>query len=233
MRLVVAGKTARSKRKSLAGQLVLVLLGLQLMFVTSFAAIDLPTGTGRNLIHAAHHSFALALSALPETLRKRLNCSYLISKDDDKPIRFSLYTPEIPVAVFLGYVLGRSLAPVVIALFVGMGLFGPLFGIHPFAGGGGFDYYSQPGFGYLLGMIAGSYSVGWITAERRSSFSQLAALVAGIVSIHVIGLAYLISSCLIFCIVQGVHHGPLWLPWVFELTAISPGILCHTTSFLD
>jgi biotin transporter BioY len=216
MRLVVAGNHSRVKRKSLAGQCVLVLLGLQLMFLSSFVAVDLPTGTGRNLIRAAQHSILGGVARLPLPWQERINRSYPNLLNETKPIRFSLYMPQVPVAIFLGYVLGRLIAPIAVGLFVLLGLFGPLIGINPFAGGGGFEYYSQPGFGYLLGMIAGSYVVGWITDERRTSLAQLWALAAGVTSVHLIGLVYLLGSCLIFTLVEGASSGPVWLPWVFE-----------------
>jgi biotin transporter BioY len=216
MRLVVAGNNSRVKRKSLAGQCVLVLLGLQLMFLSSFVAVELPTGTGHNLIRAAQHSLLGGIARLPLPWQERINRSYPKLLNETKPIRFSLYMPQVPVSIFLGYVLGRLIAPVAVGLFVLLGLFGPMIGVNPFVGGGGFEYYSQPGFGYLLGMIVGSYVVGWITDERRTSLAQIAALAAGVGSVHMIGLVYLLGSCLVFTLVEGVSSGPVWLPWVFE-----------------
>jgi biotin transporter BioY len=217
MRLVIAGNTPRVKRKSLAGQCVLVLLGLQVVFLSSFVALNLPTGTGHNLINSGRHYLAVAIKELPLTWQERLNSAYPINLTESKPIRYSIYVPEVPAAIFLGYVLGRQIAPLSIALFVLLGLFGPIFGINPFADGGGLDYYSHPSFGYLLGLIASSFIVGWITQERRSSFNQVLALVAGVLSAHLIGLTYLIGSCLLFAVLQGTNSGPTWLPWVFEL----------------
>ncbi len=216
MRLVVAGNNTRVKRKSLAGQCVLVLLGLQLMFLSSFAGLELPTGTGHNLMRAGQHALIGGVNKLPAAWQERINRSYPNLLNETKPIRYSLYIPQVPAAIFLGYVLGRSCASVAVGLFVLLGLFGPLLGINPFAGGGGFDYYTQPGFGYLLGMITGAYVVGWITEDRRTSLAQIAALVGGVFSVHTVGLTYLLGSCLIFTLVEGVSTGPVWLPWVFE-----------------
>ena len=216
MRLVVAGNISRIKRKSFAGQAVLVLLGSLLMFLASFVAVDLPAGTGHNLLNAGRHSVVTVVEKLPSQWQDKINQFYPTLLQETKPIRHVLYVPQVPVAIFLGYVLGRQIAPLSLGLFLLLGLIGPSLGINPFAGGGGFDYYSQPGFGYLLGMIASSYVVGFITEERRSSLSQILALLAGVFTVHMVGLTYIVSSCLMFSLIEGVKNGPLWLPWVFE-----------------
>ena len=216
MRLVVAGRIPRIKRKSLAGQFVLVLIGLQMMFLTSFLAFDLPTGTGQNLLNTGRHTLAIALKLAPKQTQEKLKASHPDWFHQTKPLRTTVYTPLVPMAIFLGYVLGKPIGPISVLLFLLLGFLGPLFGINPFAGGGGLDYYMQPSFGYLLGLVAGSSFVGWITDERRTSFAQLVGLIGGVTSVHLIGLAYLLGSCLVLTIVQGVNNGPLWLPWVFE-----------------
>ena len=216
MRLVVASNISRVKRKSIAGQAVLVLLGLLLMFVVSFLAVDVPAGTGHNLLNAGRHSIVTVIEKLPPLWQDKINHMAPTLLQETKPIRHVLYVPQVPTAVFLGYVLGPQAAAMSIGSFLLLGLIGPSVGINPLAGGGGFDYYSQPGFGYLLGMIACAYVVGLITEERRSSISQVLALVAGVVTVHLIGLAYMVSSCLMFSLMEGVKNGPLWLPWVFE-----------------
>jgi hypothetical protein len=67
MRLLVAGRIPRIRRKSLAGQFVLVLIGLQMMFLTSFFALDLPTGTGHNLLNVGRRTLITAVKLLPRT----------------------------------------------------------------------------------------------------------------------------------------------------------------------
>ncbi len=195
---------------------MLVLFGLQMMFLTSFVALDLPTGTAQNLVNSGKQTLATACKLLPANTQEKIKISHPEIFEKTKPIRTNLYTPQAPMAIFLGYVLGRGIGPLCISLFVLLGLVGPLVGINPFAAGGGWDYYMQPGFGYLLGMIAGSAVVGWITEQRRTSLGQLLALVCGLLSIHLVGLSYLLGSGLVFFVVQGLNNGPSWLPWVFE-----------------
>jgi biotin transport system substrate-specific component len=120
------------------------------------------------------------------------------------------------MAIFLGYVLGKPIGPISVMLFLLLGFLGPLFGINPFAGGGGLDYYLQPSFGYLVGLFVGSWLISWVTEERRTSLAQLGGLIGGLLSVHLTGLIYLLASCLVLTVVQGVNNGPLWLPWVFE-----------------
>src|SRR5271156_2673684 len=111
MRLVIADHIPRIRRKSLAGQIVLVLIGLQMMFLTSFVALDLPTGTGQNLIHSGKNILATATKLLPEASREKIKLSHPEIFEKTKPIRTNLYTPQAPMAIFLGYVLGRGIGP--------------------------------------------------------------------------------------------------------------------------
>ncbi len=112
--------------------------------------------------------------------------------------------------------MGRALAPISLVLFLALGFLGPHIGICPLAGGGGLDYYVQPSFGYLLGLVLSAAFVGWVTEDRRNSLSQIAALLGGLSCVHLTGLAYLLGSCLVLTVIQGVNNGPIWLPWVFE-----------------
>ncbi len=68
--------------------------------------------------------------------------------------------------------------------------------MNPFASGGGLDYYSQPGFGYL-------------------SVRQVGALIGGLLTVHSIGLLYLMGSALVFSLLEGAAR-PEWLPWGFR-----------------
>lgn len=220
MQLVVANKKItripKVRKKSIAGQCVLVLLGLQVFFFSSFISLDLPTATGQNLIRWAQVQAAASLAEVPTAWMEKIG-TYVRIPDiaiPVKPVRMSLYTPQAPIAILLGYTLGFPIATISAAIFIVVGIIGPYFGVNPFAAGGGLDYYSQPGFGYLLGILAATFVVAKITGEKRTSFRQVAALVAGLVTVHAIGLLYLMGSALIFSVLEGAH--PEWLPWVFD-----------------
>lgn len=217
MRLVVAdGKVQRIKRKSLAGQGVLLLLALQILFLSSFVGLSLPTATGHNLLNVCRLRAQAVAHLLPAAWQSKLYKSFPELTPPVKQIRTDMYTPQAPVALFLGYAFGNPVAPIAAALFLAIGTIGPAFGIYLFASGGGLDYYSQPGFGYLIGMIAATYVVGRITGESRTSMRQIAALACGTFVLHFVGILYVLGASLIFAFVDGGRSGPEWLPWVFE-----------------
>jgi len=219
VRLVESGSKVhqRIKRKSLAGQCVLVLIGLQLLFVSSFVAVQLPTATEHNLINWGLLQGQCIVKLLPPLAQERLYKSCPVLAAPVKKLRYDAYTPQAPAAIFIGYVLGYPIATLAAALFLLIGTIGPFFGVYLFASGGGTDYYTQPGFGYLLGIVVATWLVGKITAaETRTSVRQLAALVAGMISLHAIGLVYVLGCSLFFGLTEGGASGPDWLPWVFE-----------------
>lgn len=197
---------------------MLVLLGLQVFFFSSFVAVPLPTATPRNLSRYFH---AQANEILAD-VRAHTQAKYLAKIEPYLPsvappdglTRFTLYAPQAPIAIFLGYVLGWPIATISAVLFILVGIVGPSFGVNPFAAGGGPDYYLQPGFGYLLGMVVATAVVAKIAGEKRTSLRQLGALGAGIVCLHLTGLVYLIGSALLFAIIDVFH--PEWLYWVFD-----------------
>ncbi|HEY9713610.1 MAG TPA: biotin transporter BioY [Chroococcales cyanobacterium] len=217
MRLVVAQRPEvrrlpRARRKSLAGQCVLLLLGLQLMFFSSFVGLTLPTPTGKNLQNFAREQAIAVLDCVPARWRVAAGDYWPNVPYPTKPVRYTTYTPQAPAAILLGYILGWPLATVGAGLFLLIGTAGPFFGINPLAAGGGPDYCLQPTFGYLLGLIAATAVVGMITRER-TSIRQILGWLAGVATIHALGLVYLLASSLIFNLFE---HAPRWIPWVFE-----------------
>lgn len=216
MRLELQPPTGKARKQSLIGQLAVVLVGVQIMFFGSFVSLNLPTATQRNLMAYLHNEQMEAYCMLPYKWREKLAERFGYLEGTAKDVRESLYVPLIPLAIFLGYVLGASLGTVAVALYLVLGLFAPATGIYPLACGGGLDYYNQPGFGYLLGAIAAAWCAGRATAKRRTSFRQSLAVLSGLLSAHLAGLTYLFGACLISLVSDGAHHFPQWRPWVFE-----------------
>ncbi|MBS1955819.1 MAG: biotin transporter BioY [Cyanobacteria bacterium SZAS-4] len=196
---------------------MLVLLGLQVFFFSSFIAFDLPTATGQNLKRWSELQASSSIDEIPAAVKLKINKVVPLPdiQPPTKPVRISLYSPQAPIAILLGYALGFPIATISAAIFILIGLVGPYFGLNPFASGGGLDYYSQPGFGYLLGILAATFVVAKITGEKRTSVRQVGALIAGLLTIHSIGLLYLMGSALLFSLLDGSAR-PEWLPWVFE-----------------
>lgn len=205
-----------TRRKSFLGQLVLVFTGLQIAFFGSFTCFDLPTGTGSNLYNYAHGQLrALALLA-PRDVEAKIK-QYAPTLFDEAPAcRRSTYVPLAPTAIFLGYAFGPTLALISIALFLFLGLVGPLFGVFPLASGGGATYFLEPGFGYLLGTLSAALLCGWITSNKRTSLSQIAGLTAGLLALHLTGVVYLLGTYLYFYIFEGSKTYLEWQPWIFQ-----------------
>jgi len=209
-------KSPGVKRKSFLGQLVLVLLGVQVAFFGSFTCFELPTGTGSNLVKYAHREVRnLILMAPPEAQSKVKQYAPAILQEP-QATRYSTYVPLAPTAILIGYVLGARLALWSIGLFLTLGLLGPVLGIYPLASGGGLQYYLEPGFGYLLGMVGAATLCGWITKNKRTSLSQIAGAGAGVMALHITGVSYLILTYLYFYIFEGSKTYLEWQPWIFQ-----------------
>ena len=98
----------------------------------------------------------------------------------------------VPFVVLLsGMILGPRLGAMSMMVYVLMGLLGlPVFERPPF---GGPVYILQPTFGFLLGYILGAYITGKMLQkkEKPGLIRYLAASVAGIAAIYLMGLPYL------------------------------------------
>jgi len=209
-------KIKRIKRRSIAGQCALVVIALQIMLLTGFIGLQLPTATGNNLLNSVRvETQSLLVQLPPAWQQKALQLCPELSAPVGK-LRFDSYTPQAPVAIFLGYVFGWPVATIAATLFLAAGLVGPLFGVYLFASGGGLDYYAQPGFGYLLGMIFATWVVAKINDGPRTSVRQVGGLAAGVVGLHLVGIAYVLASSLVFAFADSNLNSPSWLPWVFE-----------------
>jgi biotin transporter BioY len=218
LRLVLNGrKVHRIKRKSIVGQCVLVMIALQIMLLSSFVSLSLPTATGHNLLNYGRVQVQTVVALTPPLWQTRINAALPeLNNKPTKKLRFDAYTPEAPVAFLLGYVFGFPIATIAVAIFAVAGLVGPLFGVYLFASGGGLDYWNQPGFGYILGMIAASVVVAKITQGPRTSLRQVLGLVAGVITLHLFGIIYILGTSLGLVFFDAGAGGPSWLPWVFE-----------------
>jgi biotin transporter BioY len=215
LHLALVGKVRELKRKSLVGQIVVVLLGLQLLFFSGFISLSIPTATGKNLARFTNDTASRLATYLPVKYENIVLDQFPVLRDPPPAVRNSLYIPNTPVALFVGYILGSFLGPLAALLYVILGLVGPWFGVHPFAEGGGIEYYKHAGFGYLLGMIVAAWAVGVITAKKRTTFTQVLAVLAGVAAVHIVGLAFLLGSALLSSFLEGAS-APAWQQWLFD-----------------
>lgn len=101
-----------------------------------------------------------------------------------------LYSPQIPVVIFIGALLGPRLGTFCMLLYVSLGLVGVPF----FAAGGGPGYVFEPVFGFILGFILAAYFVGKIFSQKVNSIDIILAALFGVVTIHFFGVLYLIAN---------------------------------------
>ena len=68
--------TNRSRRKSLVAQAIIILLGVELLFLSGFTALDLPTATSHNLRLYAQEKAAQLYKLLPRKAKRQ--CQMMI-----------------------------------------------------------------------------------------------------------------------------------------------------------
>ncbi len=217
MRLVGKSNVPRIKRRSIVGQAVLILLAVQMLFLACFTSFDVPIATKRNLTYFGQKQLHYVANAVPAKYKAKVEAALPVLNQPLQDVRRTSYTPLVAVAVFIGYVLGPILGPAACAIFIILGMLGPYVGLHTFAGGGGLSYYLEPGFGYLCGLVGAAWVAGFVTAGKRTSASQLFAVFSGLTVTHMIGLVYLLGSCLVSYLIDGSRASLAWQPWVFEL----------------
>ncbi len=215
MQAAFIGKLHHLRRKSRVGQTVMILLFVELLFFSTFIGVNLPTATQGNLARSFHTQVQRIVYALPDKYQIIVNHYVPSVYLPVNEVRFNFYTVQAPLAILIGYVLGPVLAPAAVLLSFLIAFVGPWLGIYALPAGGGLQYLSQPGFGYLIGLLVASWCAGRLTAKQRTTFSQVLAVVCGLLAVHVIGLAYLFGSCLINSLSETANH-LYWRQWLFE-----------------
>jgi biotin transporter BioY len=135
------------------------------------------------------------LGYIPVTLPSPLEVSRLVQTGgiplDPALIRYSF---QIPAALMIGAFLGPFMGTMAVLLFLVIGLC-----CYPvFANGGGIQYLSEPGFGYLLGTLFAAFLLGrdfhkvFQKNNRPSrSLNLVAMTVATVVLVQLVGVLYL------------------------------------------
>lgn len=216
MQWSVAGNVRRIKRKSAIGQAVLLLLGVELLIFAAFTCLQLAVPTQHNIERYTLTSVQHGLTYLSPHWQQEICHRYALLLAPVNAVRFSAYVPLVPVAIFIGYICGSSLGLECAAIFLLLGLIGPYLGFLPLAAGGGFDYWRQPTFGYLIGLIGASWFAGRVTEGCANSLRQLLAAAGGVIITHACGLLYLFGASLSLLLFQGDNAYLTWQPWLFE-----------------
>jgi biotin transport system substrate-specific component len=105
------------------------------------------------------------------------------------PLPYIPFTLQYFFCAFAGIFLGARLGAVSQILYIIIGLIG----IPVFTEGGGPSYVLKPTFGYLIGFIAAAWVIGKILQNdtKPSILKLIAAQIAGLVPMYVIGVTYL------------------------------------------
>ena len=99
-------------------------------------------------------------------------------------------TYQLAGVLLTGCLGGKNAAALAQIAYVVLGLFK----LPVFAQGGGWDYFQQPSFGYILGFIPGSWVCGFLAFQSKRRLETLAfSAICGLVVIHVCGIVYLIG----------------------------------------
>ncbi len=211
-----ASNFSNLRRRSKVGQLVLLCLAVELLFFASFSSLKLPTATGGNMANFGKFAAQQAVSLASPKVQEKILTVVPALKEPAAEVRYGPYVPLAPLAVLLGYAMGIPLGLVACGTFVVLGLIGDVTGILPFAGGGGVDYWSQPTFGYLLGLLTASWFAGRVTLTLNSHWRRLAAAAGGLAIVHVSGLLYLFARYLLILLFEGDKAAVIWQPWLWE-----------------
>lgn len=178
--------------------------------------MDLPTATHRNLARFTNLTIQRSIAYLPAGWQEEILLHYPVLRERVPEVRYSPYVPVAPACIFVGYVLGLPLGFIATALFTVVGLVGPYIGFMPLAAGGGLEYYRQPTFGYLLGLILAAWFAGRITLSANNSLRQIVVVLGGLLILHMVGLLYLVGSSLGVLVFEGEAAYLRWQPWLGE-----------------
>lgn len=145
----------------------------------------------------------------------------LFSKKDLVPDSFIysfLIIPQVPVVMFICALLGKKLAATSVVLYILIGLF--LFPV--FALGGGITYLGEYGFGYILAFVPAVIIAGKLL-DDYSIFNITKATLAGVITIHIIGILYMSLLALIrqagFTFMSGWLASQSGLKIIYDLVA--------------
>lgn len=102
------------------------------------------------------------------------------------------FIPQIPIIMFICSILGRRMALTSVLLYLIIGLFF----VPVFALGGGIRYFGEYGFGYILAYIPALLIAGKLL-DKYSFLDMIKATLAGVFTIHICGILYMIIIALI------------------------------------
>ncbi len=108
-------------------------------------------------------------------------------------LKHCIYIPQIPTILFIAALIGCrfGITSVVIYILLGLTCF-PIFAL-----GGGIGYLFQYNFGYILAYIPAVFIVSFMLKDKFSYSNVAKATILGVLTIHIIGVFYLILMAII------------------------------------
>ncbi|MDD3594185.1 MAG: biotin transporter BioY [Candidatus Gastranaerophilales bacterium] len=98
------------------------------------------------------------------------------------------YIPQVPVVLLIAVLLGPSYGMLSVCIYIILGFIG----IPVFSSGGGPLYFLRPSFGFILGFLPAIFFVANILKNPNVRFKITKATIAGVLSIHILGIIYLV-----------------------------------------
>ncbi len=108
-------------------------------------------------------------------------------------IRHCLYIPQVPVIFFIAALIGKRFGTTAVSIYILLGLtFFPIFAL-----GGGIKYIFEYNFGYILAYLPAVFIVAFMLKDKFKYATIFKADLLGVLTIHTIGIFYLILMAII------------------------------------
>ncbi len=108
-------------------------------------------------------------------------------------IKHCLYIPQVPVIFFIASLIGKRFGTTAVTIYILLGLtFFPIFAL-----GGGIKYIFEYNFGYILAYLPAVFIVAFMLKDKFNYATVFKADLLGVLTIHTIGIFYLILMAII------------------------------------
>lgn len=108
-------------------------------------------------------------------------------------LKHCIYIPQIPVIFFIAALIGKRFGITAVLIYILLGLtFFPVFAL-----GGGIGYIFEYNFGYILAYIPAVFIVAFLLKDKQNYWTIATATFFGVLTIHTIGIFYLILMAII------------------------------------
>lgn len=108
-------------------------------------------------------------------------------------MKHCVYIPQVPVIFFIAALIGKRFGTTAVTIYILLGLtFFPIFAL-----GGGIGYIFQYNFGYILAYLPAVFIVSFTLKDKFNYATIAKADILGVLTIHIIGIFYLILMAII------------------------------------